>query len=424
MTIDSAPVSPHPYHSLDISAENFWKAGDFRTRDDTFAQLRAEQGLSWHAPVSAVFPHEETGYWALTRHADIREVSQNNAVFGSSLGVSLDPMPAEIQRMTTYFLAMDPPDHTRHRKLISSAFTPRQVKRIEDQIRTNARAVVDDFLTQLRTGEEFDFVSSCSTKLPMKTISDMIGIEPENQEAVAYAAESLFGGSDDEYASLEERAMHVMGQLGILQNAGVELAALRREDPREDLMTNIINAEVDGHRVSDTDIGSFMVLLGSAGNDTTKQTTTHVFKALTQNPDQKAWLLEDFDGRINTAVDEFVRWSTPVVSFARHALVDTELGGTQIAAGEKLGLFYCSGNRDESVFDRPHEFDITRDPNPHVGFGGGGAHYCLGAQLAKMELRHLFYELLTRVPDVILGEPEYLQSTFVHGVKRMSVSLA
>ncbi|WP_020106385.1 cytochrome P450 [Nocardia sp. 348MFTsu5.1] len=424
MTIDSPPTSPHLYHRLDISDENFWKTGDFRTRDETFAQLRSEEGLSWHQPMSAVFPHEETGYWALTRHADIREVSQNNAVFGSSLGVALDPMPAEIQRMTTYFLSMDPPDHTRNRRLISSAFTPRQVKRIEGQIKENARQVVDDLLVDLRTGDQLDFVSACSAKLPMKTISDMIGIEPEDQEAVAYAAESLFSSSDDEYASLEERAMHVMGQLGILQNAGIELAKLRREDPREDLMTNIVNAEVDGHKVSDNDIGSFMVLLGSAGNDTTKQTTTHVFKALVENPDQRAWLLEDFDGRINTAIDEFVRWSTPVVSFARHALVDTELAGTPIAAGEKLGMFYCSANRDQDVFDRPHEFDITRTPNPHVGFGGGGAHFCLGAQLAKMELRHLFYELLTRVPDVTLGEPEYLNSSFVHGIKRMPVSLA
>ncbi|MEZ0365090.1 cytochrome P450 [Mycobacterium sp. pUA109] len=423
MTVDSPPVSPHPYHQRDISAPQFWD-NDFRTRDDTFAALRAEAGLTWHRPIPAVFPHQEPGYWAATRHADIKHISQHNDLFGSSLGVSVDPMPAEIQRTMTFFLAMDPPEHTRYRRLISAAFTPRQVRRIEDQIRANAREVVDGLLAELRSGDQIDFVAACSGKLPMRTISDMIGIDPADREAVAYAAESLFSGSDDEYASLEERAVHVMTQLGVLSNAGIELAQRRRERPHEDLMTEILNAEVDGHRLTDTEIGAFMVLLGSAGNDTTKQATSHAFKALNAHPEQRAWLAADFDNRIDAAVDEFVRWATPVIAFARHALVDTEVAGTPIAAGEKVALFYCSANRDDAVFDRPHEFDITRSPNPHFGFGGGGAHFCLGSQLARMELRHLFYELVTRVPAVTVGEPEYLHSTFVHGIKRMPVSLA
>jgi cytochrome P450 len=423
VTVDSPPASPRPYHSLDISAPGFWDKS-FRTRDDTFAALRREDGLSWHRPIPAVFPHQETGYWAATRHADIKFISQHSDLFCSNQGVSVDPMPAEIQQTMTFFLAMDPPEHTRYRRLISAAFTPRQVRRIEDQIRANARDIVDGLLTELRSGDRIDFVARCSGILPMRTISDMIGIDPADQAAVAYAAESLFGGSDDEYSSLEERAVHVMTQLQVLSNTGIELAQRRRIRPHEDLVTALIDAEVDGHRLTDNEIGSFMVLLGSAGNDTTKQATSHAFKALVDHPEQRAWLLGDFDNRIDGAVEEFIRWSTPVIAFARHAVVDTEVAGTKIKAGEKVGLFYCSANRDEAVFDRPHEFDIARSANPHLGFGGGGAHYCLGTHVARMELRHLFYELLTRLPEVRLGEPEYLHSTFVHGIKRMPVGLA
>ncbi|WP_409427157.1 cytochrome P450 [Mycobacterium sp. SMC-11] len=426
MTIDSspaAPISPHPYHRLDISETEFW-GKDFRTRDETFATLRGEPGLTWHRPMDAVFPHQETGYWAATRHADVKFISQHEELFCSREGVSVDPMPAEIQRNMTFFLAMDPPEHTRYRKLISSGFTPRQVRRIEDQIKANSRSIVDDLLTQLRGGDQIDFVASCSGQLPMRTVSDMIGIDPADQQKVAYAAECLFSGSDDEYASLEERAVHVMTQLGVLAGSGVELAQRRRAEPHDDLMTELVNAEVDGHRLTDEELGSFMVLLGSAGNDTTKQATTHAFKALVEHPEQRAWLLDDYDNRIGGAVEEFVRWATPVLAFARHAVVDTEVAGTEIKTGEKVALYYCSANRDESVFDRPHEFDLTRTTNPHLGFGGGGAHYCLGTHVARMELRHLFYELLTRLPEVTLGEPEYLQSTFVHGIKRMPISLA
>ena len=423
MTADADPsTSAHPYHPLDVSADEFWDL-DFIGREQAFANLRAENGLSWHPPVSSIFPHDETGYWAVTRHADIKHVSQHNELFGSRYGVSIGALPVEVQQISTFFLAMDPPDHSRYRRLISSAFTPRQVRLIEDQIRTSAAEVVDGLLENLRGGEEVDFVAQCSAKLPMRTVSDMIGIDPSQREAVAAAAEALFGGTDAEYADIEEIAVHTLAQLTFLNTTGTELAAVRRTDPRDDLMTRLVEAEIDGERLTDTDIGSFMVLLAAAGNDTTKQTTSHAFKALAENPDQRDWLLADFDNRIDGAVEEFVRWATPVIAFARTALEDTELSGTPIAKGEKVALFYCSANRDENVFDRPNDFDITRAPNPHFGFGGGGAHFCLGAQVAKMQLRHLFRELLTRIPPVEVGEPQYLHSNLIHGIKHMSVRL-
>jgi cytochrome P450 len=420
MTTGGPTTSPRPYHDLDISTEEFWDR-DFRTRDETFALLRAQDGLSWHPPVPSIFPHEEPGYWAVTRHADVRQVSRHSELFCSGSGVSLDPMPAEIQRTVTFFLMMDPPEHTRYRRLISTAFTPKQVRAIEDQIRVNAAEIVDDLLADLDNGKQVDFAADVANRMPMRTISDMIGLDPADRQKIAYAAESLFSGSDDDYAAIEERAAHLMTQFVVLSTAGTDLAARRRTDPGEDLMTNIVNAEVDGHRLTDAEVGAFLVLLGSAGNDTTKQTTSHAFKALVDHPRQRAWLLDNFEERIDDAIDEFIRWSTPVITFARHATADTTVAGTRIRAGEKLVLFYSSANRDERVFERPHEFDITRTANPHLSFGGGGPHHCLGKQLARMELRHLFRELLTRLPEVTLGEPEYVHSNFIHGIKRMPI---
>ncbi len=402
------------YSPVDITSEDFWNQ-PFAVRDESFAQLRAADGLSWHRPLPSMFPMEEPGFWALTRRADIAYVSQHPELFTSAEGVALNPMPAEIQRFASFFLSMDPPQHTVYRRLISSAFTPRNVRQIEEQIHRNAVSIVDDLVG----AGDIEFVAACSARLPMLTIMDMLGVPSADQPAVAYAAEKLFGMSDDEYSTPEERAQDPVAQITLLSNTGVELAKFRRENPGDDLMTSIVNAEVDGQRLTDEEIGAFLILLASAGNDTTKQTTTHVMMALADNPDQRDWLMEDFENRIGPAVEEFVRWSSPVLQFARFVTDDTEINGQPVAAGDKVGLFYCSANRDETVFDSPGAFDLTRSSNPHLGFGGGGPHFCLGNQLAKAELRNLFRELLTRLKTVEFGEPDLLYSSFVHGVKRL-----
>jgi cytochrome P450 len=414
MRVTSTSAAAREYSSVDITSASFWQQ-PFARRDMVFAQLRASEGLSWHHPLSSLFPMEEDGFWAITRRADIAFVSQHPELFTSERGVALDPMPAEVQRFASFFLTMDPPEHTVYRRLISSTFTPRNVRRIEQQIHDNAVAVVDDLVG----AGEIDFVSACSARLPMMTIMAMLGVPAADQPAVAAAAEKLFSMSDDEYSTLEERAADTINEIMLLSATGVELAKFRRSRPGDDLMTSIVNAEVDGKRLTDEEIGAFLILLASAGNDTTKQTTTHAMLALTENPTQRDWLMADFDGRIGTAVEEFVRWATPVMQFARFATTDTEINGAPVRAGDKVGLFYCSANRDEAVFDRPHAFDLSRSPNPHLGFGGGGPHFCLGNQLAKAELRHLFRELLTRLSHVEFGEPDLLFSTFVHGVKRL-----
>ncbi|BBY79139.1 cytochrome P450 [Mycolicibacterium pulveris] len=407
-------TSAREYSAEDITSDEFWSQ-PFAVRDETFARLRAKDGLTWHPPLPSMFEVEEPGFWALTRRADIVYVSQHPELFTSAQGVALNPMPAEIQRFASFFLTMDPPQHTVYRRLISSAFTPRNVRLIEEQIHKNAVTIVENLIG----AGEIDFVSACSAKLPMLTIMDMLGVPTADQPAVAYAAEKLFGISDDEYVSDDERVGDPVAQIALLSNTGVELAKFRRTHPGDDLMTSIVNAEVDGHRLTDEEIGAFLILLASAGNDTTKQATTHAMMALVAHPEQRDWLMADFDGRIGTAIEEFVRWSSPVLQFARFATEDTEINGHPVTAGDKVGLFYCSANRDEAVFDNPGAFDLSRSPNPHVGFGGGGPHFCLGNQLAKTELRHLFHELLTRLTSIEFGEPDLLYSSFVHGVKRL-----
>ncbi|MGV0851006.1 cytochrome P450 [Mycolicibacterium phlei] len=407
-------TSTREYSAEDITSDEFWRK-PFDQRDETFARLRAADGLTWHPPMASMFDVEEPGFWALTRRADIAYVSQHPELFTSARGISLNPMPADIQRFASFFLTMDPPEHTVYRRLISSAFTPRNVRLIEEQIRKNAVTIVENLVG----AGEIDFVAECSAKLPMRTIMDMLGVPSADQPAVAYAAEKLFGITDDDYVSEDERVGDPIAQITLLSNTGVELAKFRRTHPGDDLMTAIVNAEVDGHRLTDEEIGAFLILLASAGNDTTKQATTHAMMALVANPEQRDWLTADFDGRIGTAVEEFVRWASPVLQFARFVTEDTEINGFPVKAGDKVGLFYCSANRDEAAFDNPQSFDLSRSPNPHLGFGGGGPHFCLGNQLARTELRHLFRELLTRLTSIEFGEPDLLFSSFVHGVKRL-----
>jgi cytochrome P450 len=412
--VTAATVQAREHSPIDITSHDFWSQ-PFAVRDETFAQLRAGDGLTWHRPFPSMFPMEEPGYWALTRRADIASVSQHPELFTSAQGVALDPMPAEIQHFASFFLTMDPPQHTTYRRLISSAFTPRNVRQIEQQIHKNAVSIVDDLVD----AGDVDFVEACSARLPMLTIMEMLGVPKADQPAVARAAEKLFGLSDDEYSSLEERAQDTVNEIMLLNSTGQVLAKFRRNNPGDDLMTSIVNAEVDGHRLTDEEMGAFLILLASAGNDTTKQATTHSMMALVQNPAQRDWLMEDFENRIGQAVEEFVRYSSPVLQFARFVTEDTEINGQPVSAGDKVGLFYCSANRDEAVFDEPGQFNLQRSPNPHLGFGGGGPHFCLGNQLTKVELRNLFRELLTRLKTVEFDEPDLLHSSFVHGVKRL-----
>jgi cytochrome P450 len=311
---------------------------------------------------------------------------------------------------------MDPPRHTLIRKLVSAAFTPRQIRRIESQITENAREIVGELAA---AGSGVDFVENCAKKLPVRTLADMIGIPSSERDQVAHAADALVSWADPVFLNGRNPFEMIFEGQGYLHSVAHEMAADRRANPRDDLMTNLVEAEIDGSKLTDGEIAAFFVLLAVAGNDTTRQTTSHTIKALTDFPEQRAWLCEDFDARIGTAVDEFIRWSSPVMTFRRTGICDFEIGGQQISPGEKVVMFYSSGNWDTDVFDQPAKFDLSRSPNPHVGFGGGGQHYCLGANVAKAQLRALFGELLGQLPDITVSDPVSVPGNFVNAIRSM-----
>lgn len=404
----------HPVTTnVDISSQAFWDQA-FDERERSFARLRATAPVSWHPPAEISGQHSEAGFWAVTRAADLTAAERNTTDFSSRYGIGMRPAARELASAGAFFLTMDPPEHSRYRGLVSSAFTPRAVRQITDQVHANARAIVDD----LAGAGDIDFVSACSARLPMTTVSDIIGVPEADRLRVAEAAENLVKVTDPETAG--DVAMDLIVQeFSYLYHMGASLAAHRRQHPGDDLMTNLVQAEVDGERLTDDHIGQFMVMMSVAGNDTTKQTTTSAMLALQQHPEQRDWLLADFDGRIMQATEEFVRYATPVMQFARTAEHATVLNGAEIAAGDKVVLFYCSGNRDESQFDAPGEFDLTRPRSPHVGFGAGGPHFCLGHGVARTQLRAIIGQLLTRLPGLQLGDPVPLRSSFIHGIKEL-----
>jgi cytochrome P450 len=344
------------------------------------------------------------------------EISRRTDVFVSGKGVLFENIPEDMLEASQSFLAMDPPRHTKIRRLVSAAFTPRQVKRIEDQINANAKAIVEELAA---AGSGVDFVTHCASQLPLRTISDMIGIPEDKRLPSAEAANDAVSWADPEHlAGRDPLEMIATAQL-YLHQVAFELAGERRARPADDLMTSLVQAEVDGERLTDAEIAAFFVLVCVAGNDTTRQTTSHVLKALTDFPEQREWLMADFDGRIGTAIEEFLRWGSVVMTFRRTAVADVELGGQRVSAGEKVVMFYPSGNWDTDVFTNPDSFDLGRDPNPHVAFGGGGTHFCLGSQVAKVQLRAIFRELLHRLPDIQAGAPQYLAGNFIHGIRAM-----
>jgi cytochrome P450 len=409
--------SSRAYDAIDLSSRAFW-CTTAAERERSFAVLRAERPVSWHPPVEDALMHDpnDRGYWAVTRRSDIATVSRNNEVFLSGKGVIFESVPEELLEASQSFLAMDPPRHTKLRKVVSAAFTPRQVRRIEDAIKSNAKTIVEELRA---AGSGADFVEHCAKQLPIRTLSDMVGIPESERQHVAHAADALVSWADPVYlGGRNPLEVLVENQMYLHQVAGA-LAAERREHPGDDLFSSLVNAEVDGDRLSDADVAAFFVLLSVAGNDTTRQTTSHAMKALTDFPGERAWLQENFDNGIGTAVEEFIRWATPVMTFRRTAAKDFELAGQRILAGEKVVMFYPSANWDTEAFDHPERLDLSRNPNPHLGFGGGGVHFCLGAHVARAQLRAIFGELLAQLPDIQAGDPAYVPSNFIHAIRSM-----
>jgi cytochrome P450 len=316
-------------------------------------------------------------------------------------------------------ISLDDPRHLRLRKIVNRAFTPKVVARIEDSVRDRARRIVTDLIAN-HPDAQADFVAEASGLLPLQVICDMMGIPEEDEAKVFHWTTVMLGVGDDEVSGEIDE---VIGSVTEMAEYAVRLAEERHKTPGDDLTTNLVHAEVDGERLTSVEIASFFILLSAAGNETTRNAISHGMVALTRYPEERDKWWCDFDGVAATAVEEIVRWASPIIFMRRNLTQDIEMRGIGMKAGDKVSMWYNSGNRDEAKFDNPWLFDVTRDPNPHIGFGSGGAHFCLGANLARREIRVLFEELHREIPDVVaVEEPAILHSAFLHGIKRLPVA--
>ena len=355
----------------------------------------------------------------MTRHADVVHVSRNPDLFCSGQGVGLGEVPIDLLELNVSFLVMDAPRHTALRRVVSGAFTPKRVAQLEDRIGREADRIVDEFVE--RGGG--DVVEDFARRLPLWTISEMMGV-PESMRGDLYAAaEAQIAAQDPEFVGdAKERGSVAVAAATTMHRIAAELLAARRSNPGDDILSTLAQGDLEGQPLSDQVLGGIFVLFSTAGNDTTRNTTSHAFRLFADNPSQWSLLATD-PALIASAVEELVRYASPVIHFRRTATATTRLGDVEIAEGDAVVMFYESANRDEAVFRDPYRFDITRSPNPHVGFGGGGAHFCLGANLARTQLRALFARLSARVASIEAGEPDFLVSNFINGIKRMPVTI-
>jgi methyl-branched lipid omega-hydroxylase len=402
---------------IDLSDTAFWGL-PLTDRAAAFTLLRAQQRPRFYAEPEVPFAEPGPGYYALVRHADVVEASRRPDVFCSGNGAtSIADLPAEFNEYFGSMINMDDPRHARLRRIVSRAFSPRMVARVQDNAQQVAATIVDNLLA---TGP-CDFVSHVAALLPLKIICDMMGIPDDQFEMVLANTNIILSGADPEYMSedLNEAVTQLLGAGQALADLVTSLAAERAEAPADDLTSALVTANIDGEQLTSAELASFFILLVVAGNETTRTALSHALMLFTDYPDQRALLLADLENRIEGAVEEIVRYAAPVVFMRRTLTRDYAMNGQDYREGDKVVLYYYSANRDEAVFADPERFDITRSPNPHVGFGGAGPHYCLGAHLARRELNVMLRELLARVPDITAGEPDRLLSSFINGIKRL-----
>lgn len=360
------------------------------------------------------------GGWAVTRHADVLEMSKNPGIYSSAQGITIrDTGSPEAEEFFSSMIVMDDPRHARMRKLVSAGFTPRMLKKLEDTVQRQAEEIVDDVCER----GTVDFVVDVAAALPLKIVCDLMGIPQERYLEVFDHTNMILGATDPEYVSDPMEIMTSLltagGGLAELMN---EVAATKKGADTDDLTTILVNSDIDGERLSPGELASFFILLTVAGNETTRNAISWGLKYLTDNPDQRAIWEADFEGVANTAVEEIVRLASPVTHMRRTATQDTVLGGQEIKEGDKLAMYYLAANRDPEVFEDPYAFRVQRPIN-QIGFGGPGPHFCLGAHLARREITVVFRELFKRLPDIhASGEPEVLRSNFIHGVKHLEAS--
>lgn len=395
-----------------LSDPSFWALPPHE-RESVFASLRDREGLAF---VPDAAGGGTRGHYALVRHADVVAASRARAVFLSGPGVTVPP-PARWARWAfgDSMVNLDDPRHGQLRRIVSRSFTPRLIAQVEEHMRATARRLVTD----VERDRPVDFVRSVAAPMPFAVICSMMGIPRElwpRIMALVDAASAPAGVRRSTWQRVRAPGRGLRALVG-MQRIIVELGRERRRRPADDLISALVNADIDGCALTGRQLGAFFSLLLVAGVETTRNALAHGLWLLTAHPSQRERLLEDLEGRVDGAVDEIVRYCTPIIQFRRTLACDDELGGQRLRSGDRVALYFSSANRDPRVFDSPDAFDITRTPNPHVGFGGGGAHFCLGAHLARQEMRVLFTELLTRLPEVrALGEPTLVPSSFDHRI--------
>ncbi|MER7955271.1 cytochrome P450 [Streptomyces sp. NPDC096030] len=385
-----------------------------------FASLRQTAPVWWCPQPRGITGFDDEGYWAVTRHADVKYVSTHPELFSSTENTAVIRFNEHITRdqievQKLIMLNMDPPEHTRVRQIVQRGFTPRAIRGLENALRERARKIVEEAKRNAGADGSFDFVTQVAVELPLQAIAELIGVPQEDRARIFDWSNKMVAYDDPEYAITEEiGAEAAMELIGYSMN----LAAERKECPAKDIVTQLVAAEGQGNLSSD-EFGFFVLLLAVAGNETTRNAISHGMHAFLTHPEE--WELYKRE-RPATAAEEIVRWATPVVSFQRTATQDTEIGGQKIRRGDRVGLFYSSANNDPEVFENPEVFDITRDPNPHLGFGGGGPHFCLGKSLAINEIDLIFNALADVLPDLTLaGEPRRLRAAWLNGIKELRV---
>jgi cholest-4-en-3-one 26-monooxygenase len=376
---------------------------------DAFALLRNEAPIFRHHE-----PKGGPGFWAVTKYDDLVTVSKNPGTFCSSRGTNIwDLPPEDLSQVQIFMLNMDPPAHSKYRRLVNSGFTTRMISRLEPRVREMTRAIVDAVALK----GECDFVADIAAELPLQVIAEFLGIPLADRHKIFEWSNRLIGFDDPEFqTSMDDGKLAAM-EMYLYAN---QLALERRDHPRDDLVSVLMRGEVDGERLNEQQFDAFFLLLAVAGNETTRNLISGGMLALIEHPKQRERLRADMS-LLPTAVEEMLRWVSPVMHFRRTATRDTELRGQKIALGDKVAIFYASANRDEDIFPHADRFDVGRSPNEHVAFGIG-EHFCLGANLARLEIRLIFEELLTRLPDIELAGPvSRLRSNFINGIKRMPV---
>ncbi|KQY02488.1 steroid C27-monooxygenase [Mycobacterium sp. Root135] len=379
------------------------------------AEIRKTDPVHWVDVPGGTGGFGDSGYWLVAKHADVKEVSRRSDVFGSSPDGAIPVWPKDMTReaidmQRAVLLNMDAPQHTRLRKIISRGFTPRAIGRLEEELAQRAQNIVKAAAAE----GGGDFVEQVSCELPLQAIAGLLGVPQEDRDKLFRWSNEMTAGEDPEYADVDP----AQSSMELIMYA-MAMADERGKNPTDDIVTTLVQADIDGEKLSDDEFGFFVIMLAVAGNETTRNSITHGMIALANNPDQ--WELYKKE-RPSTAADEIIRWATPVSAFQRTALEDTELAGVQIKKGQRLVMSYRSANFDEDVFEDPHTFNVLRDPNPHVGFGGTGAHFCIGANLARMTINLIFNAVADHMPDLkSVGEPERLRSGWLNGIKHWQV---